>query len=143
MKTLTLKQPWATLIADGFKVIEIRTWGTEYRGPLAIHAGKGEDINGLLAALAVLKPEERGAFERRVVADKGRIIAESRLVAVEPYVRFDDFARDGSKHLNHEDNYEQGLFGWFLENVMRLVEPVNVRGQLGLWEAEVGGKRKS
>ena len=38
MKALTLRQPWASLIADGRKTIETRTWRTRYRGPLAIHA---------------------------------------------------------------------------------------------------------
>ena len=38
MKALSLRQPWASLIADGRKTIETRTWRTYYRGPLAIHA---------------------------------------------------------------------------------------------------------
>ena len=40
MKTLTIRQPWASLIAVGVKTIETRSWSTRYRGPLAIHAGK-------------------------------------------------------------------------------------------------------
>ena len=38
MKALSLRQPWASLIAEGRKTIETRTWRTRYRGPLAIHA---------------------------------------------------------------------------------------------------------
>ena len=38
MKALSLRQPWASLIANGHKTIETRTWRTRYRGPLAIHA---------------------------------------------------------------------------------------------------------
>ncbi|MXY46612.1 MAG: ASCH domain-containing protein [Chloroflexi bacterium] len=38
MKALSLRQPWASLIADGRKTIETRTWRTRYRGALAIHA---------------------------------------------------------------------------------------------------------
>jgi activating signal cointegrator 1 len=41
MKALTLTQPWATLVAIGAKKIETRSWRTDYRGPLAIHAAKG------------------------------------------------------------------------------------------------------
>lgn len=40
MKALTIRQPWASLIALGVKHIETRSWSTRYRGPLAIHAGK-------------------------------------------------------------------------------------------------------
>lgn len=39
MRALTIRQPWATLIATGAKTIETRSWSTKYRGPLAIHAG--------------------------------------------------------------------------------------------------------
>jgi hypothetical protein len=38
-KVLTLHQPWATLVALGVKTIETRSWSTNYRGPLLIHAG--------------------------------------------------------------------------------------------------------
>ena len=41
MKALTIQQPNASLIADGEKWVENRTWDTCWRGPLAIHAGKG------------------------------------------------------------------------------------------------------
>jgi hypothetical protein len=40
VKALTIRQPWATLIALGVKMIETRSWRTNYRGPIAIHAGK-------------------------------------------------------------------------------------------------------
>ena len=43
MKILTLKQPWATLVAEGYKKYEFRTWKTNYRGEILIHAGKGLD----------------------------------------------------------------------------------------------------
>lgn len=43
MKAITIRQPWASLIAAGVKTIETRSWSTKYRGPLAIHAGKHND----------------------------------------------------------------------------------------------------
>jgi hypothetical protein len=42
MKAITLYQPWATLVAMGKKRIETRSWSTNYRGPLAIHAGQNK-----------------------------------------------------------------------------------------------------
>ena len=44
MKALTVQQPWATLIAVGAKQIETRSWKTDYRGPLAIHASKNMPV---------------------------------------------------------------------------------------------------
>ena len=43
MKVITIKQPFATLIAEGLKEYEFRTWKTSYRGEILIHAGKGVD----------------------------------------------------------------------------------------------------
>lgn len=39
MKALSIRQPWAWLIVNGFKDIENRTWYTNYTGPVLIHAG--------------------------------------------------------------------------------------------------------
>jgi len=38
MKALTIRQPWAGLIAQGKKTVEVRSWATKYRGPLLITA---------------------------------------------------------------------------------------------------------
>lgn len=44
MKVLTIKQPYATLIAEEIKEYEFRTWKTKYRGEFLIHAGKGKNL---------------------------------------------------------------------------------------------------
>mgnify|MGYP002654640406 CR=1 FL=1 len=41
IKALSLKQPYAWLIANGYLLVDDRTWGTAYRGPMLIHASKG------------------------------------------------------------------------------------------------------
>lgn len=51
MRQLTLTQPWATLVAVQAKLIETRSWSTDYRGPVAIHAGKGLDPVGGITGL--------------------------------------------------------------------------------------------
>jgi hypothetical protein len=38
---LSVRQPWAWLIIYGGKTIENRTWSTQKRGRIGIHAGKG------------------------------------------------------------------------------------------------------
>lgn len=40
IKALSIRQPWAWLIVEGFKDIENRTWPTHFRGRVLIHAGK-------------------------------------------------------------------------------------------------------
>ena len=46
MKALSIRQPWAWLIANGFKDIENRSWKTNLRGEFLIHAGKAFDSAG-------------------------------------------------------------------------------------------------
>jgi hypothetical protein len=43
MKIISIRQPWASLIANGFKDVENRTWRTMYRGPLLVHASQRSD----------------------------------------------------------------------------------------------------
>ena len=43
MKTLSLKQPFAELVASGKKKIELRKWSTKFRGKFLIHASKIPD----------------------------------------------------------------------------------------------------
>lgn len=40
MKAISIRQPWAWLIVNGFKDIENRSWDTKYRGAVLIHAAK-------------------------------------------------------------------------------------------------------
>lgn len=43
MKAITVKQPWASLICDGIKDVENRTWKTKFRGRVLIHASSQYD----------------------------------------------------------------------------------------------------
>lgn len=55
MKALSVKQPWANLIASGEKTIETRTWGTAYRGDLLIVSSKMPRIEPAGYALAIVQ----------------------------------------------------------------------------------------
>lgn len=56
MRAMTVKQPWASLIASGDKDIENRSWRTSYRGPLVITASKVIDRTARIVAKAVDSP---------------------------------------------------------------------------------------
>lgn len=45
MKALSIMQPWAWLILHGGKDIENRTWRTEQRGRILLHAGQRTDLD--------------------------------------------------------------------------------------------------
>jgi len=46
MKAISVRQPWAFLLSNGFKDVENRTWSTKHRGPFLIHAGQTFDYDG-------------------------------------------------------------------------------------------------
>jgi hypothetical protein len=56
LNALSVKQPWANLIASGRKTIETRTWTTNYRGELLVVSSKTPPIQpaGCAVALADL-----------------------------------------------------------------------------------------
>ncbi len=46
MRAISVRQPWAWLIVNGYKPVENRDWKTNYRGHCLIHAGKSVDMAG-------------------------------------------------------------------------------------------------
>ena len=63
MKVLTIKQPWATLIMQGDKRFEFRSWQTKYRGDLLIHAGKGIDKEAMKRLSKATTQEEKSKLD--------------------------------------------------------------------------------
>jgi hypothetical protein len=48
IRCLSIRQPWAWLVAQGYKDIENRTWKTNFRGEFLIHASRTFDMKGYL-----------------------------------------------------------------------------------------------
>lgn len=134
MKALTLRQPWATIVADKLKTIEVRTWSTKYRGPLVIHAGKGWDVDGWQRfAMKIPDAGQRAEFYEQCQDDRGRAIARTKLIDVIEYPDPDSFLKDFERHFNPFTRFREGLFGWVFARTFRLANPVEIRGSLGLW----------
>jgi ASCH domain-containing protein len=53
LKAISVKQPWANMIAAGKKTIETRTWATKYRGPVLIVSSRSPRIEPAGYAVAV------------------------------------------------------------------------------------------
>ena len=127
MKVLTIKQPFATLIAEGLKEFEFRTWKTKYRGELLIHAGKGID---------------KKAMERYkhlgLEYPTGCIIAK---VTLTDCIYVDDVFRKVLQEKNKEvyrsiiRHTEWDGYGFKLENVQK-IKPIFMNGRLSFWDYE-------
>jgi len=55
LKAISLKQPWANLVASGKKSVETRKWKTPYRGDLVICSSKKPSIEPAGYALCVVE----------------------------------------------------------------------------------------
>lgn len=136
MKAITIKQPWATLIALREKQFETRSWQTKYRGPIAIHAGKAIDKDAYESFKDVLKMY---GFTATNQLPTGAVIAIANLVDCHKVIKDDgDIAimHTGLKISGKEydfGNYEENRFGWELDNVEILNNPIPAKGQLSLW----------
>ena len=127
MKTLSIRQPWADLIIQGRKTLELRTWTVKYRGPLAIHASQTVEREACLAH--GLDPDQ---------VTTGAVIGVVDLAAIEELDAPAYVARQ-TEHLA-DSAWDGGpLYGWRLTNPRALTEPMPLRGRMGLFETPVAG----
>lgn len=127
MKVITIKQPFASLIAEGIKEYEFRTWKTKYRGEILIHAGKGVDKKAM------------EKFKRyNLEYPSGCIIAKAEITDC---INIDKEARKMlekknklvySSIIKHTD--WEG-YGFKLEKVEK-INPISINGKLSLWDYE-------
>ncbi len=121
MKVLTLKQPYATLIAEGLKEYEFRSWKTNYRGELLIHAGTGVDKE----AMERVKHLNLDFPKKKIIA---KVILEDCL-EVNPKMN-DEINKSNPVVYG---NYKRDGFAWKLSKAEKLNIDKEINGQLGLW----------
>lgn len=119
-KVLSVKQPWATLLLEGVKSIESRTWATRYRGPLLIHAS--EVIDRLAFERKGFDPSDQIRFPR------GAVIAAVILKDVRP-LKAEDSHAAGFEILD-----AFGRYAWVVEGARAVYPPLHTKGRLGLWK---------
>lgn len=148
MKALTVQQPWAWAIIHGGKDVENRTQAYQYRGPLAIHAGKRLsergcnivpdllDVADHAASAALGRPTLLTTYAA-VELTYGAIIGVVDLLDVHEAVG-DDLAVCCSSIWGETSYVEHG--GRTRRQIMHLelanprpVTPIQCRGALGLW----------
>lgn len=120
MKALSLKQPWAELILQGKKKIEIRKWNTKFRGEFLIHASKNPDEESM----------KKFGFDNLPC---GFIVGKVKLIDVKQYKNEDEFKKDKDKHLATS---EWGNFGFILEDAKR-INPIPAKGNLNFWDFDL------
>jgi hypothetical protein len=115
---LSIRQPWVELILLGRKTIEVRTWTTNHRGMLWLHAGKAIDVSACKA---------HGVSCERL--NRGELVG---ICELNDCVEFDESTWETlrPRHLNFGP-FTARRFGWMLAHVRR-VPATPLRGALGL-----------
>lgn len=143
VRAITLTQPYASLAAVGAKRFETRSWRTNYRGLLALHAGVGlgpcggkRGVEELLASWPFQQAlAAAGVTPELSELPRGALLAVCELVEVHEIGFALDLAeaKYGLRLERFFGDYTPGRFGWQLENVQLLPEPLPCKGALGLW----------
>ena len=157
LRAITVRQPWASLIAAGVKTIETRPRRTAYRGPVAIHAGaKGPEHESRVGRWTVYYPNSPGHLwhpgREALLLPLGSIVAVANLVDCLPIVdvigaehQEGAYVEAGGTYLSvwHPGapvterideqipfgDFSPGRFALLLEDVYCLPEPVPATGK--------------
>lgn len=128
MKALSVWQPWAWLIVNGFKGVENRGWFLSRRGPIAIHAGKkmGPEQMEDYECIRDLYPDITMPALRDM--QLGGLVGTAEA--------YDCVSKEGAVPPDQR-RWFNGPYGILLRN-QRVCTFVPVRGQLGLFDVEDG-----
>ena len=130
MKVLSLTEPYATLIRLGKKKIETRSFKTNYRGELYIHA----------SSTKIPKEWKNNKELMNLIKDVdlrfGYIICKCNLVdCVYMDKEFlDKIKKDKLEYL--VGDYKPGRYAWILDDIEVLDRPIFAKGKLGIWNYE-------
>lgn len=147
IKVLSVKQPWAWAIIAGFKTCENRTWGTNYRGPLLIHAGKSA---GEIRTVRRLEKQSKEGVPivdydgtSHVMPPADELKRWSGAIVGVAYVA-GCLDERGAKRAKL--TFVEGPVCWHLERVSACKEPVPAKGMLNLFslpDALVGAVKEA
>lgn len=132
IKALTIHEPWATAIKIEAKAFETRSWATNYRGRLAIHAGKRwtpqhahalEKLKNANAKLRAYQPQD---------FHLGCVLCVCQLIHCYEITRsFKESILDREQLFG---DWTLGRYAWRLQVVYVFDQPIPAQGQQGLWE---------
>ena len=125
MKVLTIKQPWASLIIEGYKRFEFRSWRTNYRGELLIHAGKSIDKEAYERLKGYLKD-----------MPLGKIIGKVELTdCIKTTPEFFEHRLKENKDVYTKSSFKEE-YAWQVKVEEKFEKPIDAKGKLGIWNYE-------
>lgn len=127
-KALSIKQPWASLIAHGIKDVENRTWKTHFRGRIYIHSSAKGVPN------FTFTHEQHLAIPFEFDCPYSAIIGEVDIV--DCVINYDSIWAEKSDFDSYDDEAPSSIiYNWVLENAELYDQPIlNVKGKLSFWD---------
>ena len=122
MKGLTIREPWASLIVNGYKKYEFRSFKTNYRGKILIHAGLTLESDNAIKFM-----------DYNLNYGHGEIIGEATITDC---ILVDDEFEDMLYKINplvYGKSKHARKYAWKLENIIMYDKRIPYKGQLGLW----------
>ena len=124
MKCLSICQPFAELVIQNKKTIELRKWNTNFRGEFLIHAP------------IKIRKEEIKKMRIKEKLTTGAIIGKAELYDVKKYESIEEIQNDKNKHFSTR-NFQEKTFGFILKNSKPLRIPIPWKGQLGFFNVDL------
>ncbi len=132
MKAISLLQPWATLVIMGVKTIETRSWRTEHRGNILIHASQGK-----AGSIFAFEPPFKKYIPDFKKLPFGAIIGQVNITTVER-IKSLGMSDEIINRLTMEEkafgDYTDGRYAWILKDFKKFDKPIPARGMLSIWE---------
>ena len=124
-------QPFAWLIANGYLLVDDRTWGTQYRGTVLIHASKGlyKEYYDYLKSSTDIPLPAKDKLEYGGVVGIANIVLCSRPEELPEGISREQRAYFGGVH--------QEYFGFLFEQTTPLAL-MPCRGKLWMFDIDVG-----
>ena len=140
MKTLTVKQPWASLIVEGIKDVENRTWKTNFRGRVLIHAGtkKVNFYNWYDSQLSNIQLISLHNDLHISDLNYSSIIGSVEIIGCRvnhPSIWAEKTMQFEIKdELSGEVEKGEIIYNWILANPIKFPEPIPAKGKLSFWD---------
>jgi hypothetical protein len=135
MKALSIRQPWATLLCLGIKRYETRTWKTDYRGPIALHAGTVFDVaaRNLCLTAPLADSLRKAGYHNPRSLPRGQIIGTAILADCIPTEKL----RSLSAKQRRLGDFSRGRWAWRFTDIKRLKRSLPAKGQLSLFDLDL------
>jgi hypothetical protein len=129
-KALSLKQPYAWLIANGYLLLDDRTWETHYRGPIFIHASKGlyETYYDYLKTNSNIPLPSKDKLEYGGIVGKANLVLCCKSANLPVNIK--------SHQKAHFAGLNKDYFGFLFERAKPL-PLIPCRGKLGIFEIDI------